>query len=195
LVGIDNVKTVALNTFFDPAIIYESIFQEEHPVLVIENKTDYGKRVLPNKHSNFKYERNGDAYPVVRVRPAVSTPTLTIVAYGGMADELLSMLEAIFMETDLKPELIVPSLISRLPIDIVVQSAMETGKLLVIEEGTGYAGIGSELLASLAERVTVNIKMKRISAYPVPIPAVKSLEHAVLPDKHRIIKEIKETFC
>jgi 2-oxoisovalerate dehydrogenase E1 component len=195
LVGIDNVKTVALNTFFDPAIIYESIFREEHPVIVIENKTDYGKRVLSHKHTNFIYERNEDVFPVVRVRPAVSTPTITIVAYGGMADEMMSILEAIFMETDLKPELIVPSLISQLPIDIIVQSVSDTGRLVVIEEGSGYAGIGSELLASVAERVAEKIKMKRIAAYPVPIPAVKSLEHAVLPEKHRIIKEIKETFC
>jgi len=193
LVGIDNVKTVALNTFFDPAIIYESIFREEHPVLVIENKTDYGKRILTNQLNNFVYERNNDAYPVVRVKPAVSDPTLTIVAYGGMADETLALLEAIFLETDFKPELIVPSLISHLPIDIIAESASYTGKLVVIEEGSGYAGIGSELVASLAEKVS-GIKMKRIAAYPVPIPAVKSLELAVLPEKHRIIKEIKENF-
>ncbi|OQP49444.1 dehydrogenase E1 component subunit alpha/beta [Niastella populi] len=195
LVGIDNVKTVALNTFFDPTIIYESIFNEEHPVLVIENKTDYGKRILSHKYSHFVYERNEDAYPVVRVKPAVSTPTITIVAYGGQADEMLSMLEAIFLETNLKPELIVPSLISQLPVDIIAESTMNTGRLLVIEEGSGYAGIGSELLASVAERAEGAIKMKRISAYPVPIPAVKSLEHAVLPGKNRIIKEIKEIFC
>lgn len=195
LVGIDNVKTVALNTFIDPAMIYESIFREEHPVLVIENKTDYGKRILAHKHSHFLYERNEDAYPVVRVKPAVSAPTITIVAYGGQAEELGAMLESIFMETDLKPELIVPSLISQLPIDIIVQSAMNTGRLLVVEEGSGYAGIGSELLASVAERICTPVKMKRIAAYPVPIPAVKSLEHAVLPDRHRIIKDIKEIFC
>lgn len=195
LVGIDNVKTVALNILFDPAIIYESIFAEEHPVLVIENKTDYGKRILTNQLSNFIYERNQDAFPVVRVRPAVSEPTLTIVAYGGMADEVLAMLETIFLETDLKPELIVPSLISQLPVDIIAQSVSNTGNLVMIEEGSGYAGIGSELIAAMAERINSNFKVKRIAAYPVPIPAVKSLEHAVLPEKHRIIKEIKETFC
>jgi 2-oxoisovalerate dehydrogenase E1 component len=195
LVGIDNVKTVALNTFFDPAIIYESIFREEHPVVVIENKVDYGKRILSNKHSHFVYERNEDAFPVARVKPAVSAPTITIVAYGGMADDVLSIMETIFMETDLKPELIVPSLISQLPIDLIAQSALETGRLVVIEEGSGYAGIGSELLASVAEKANGSIRMKRIAAHPVPIPAVKTLEHAVLPDKHRIIKEIKEIFC
>lgn len=195
LVGIDNVKTVALNILFDPAIIYESIFAEEHPVLVIENKTDYGKRILTNQLNNFIYERNQDAFPVVRVRPAVSDPTLTIVAYGGMADEVLAMLEPIFLETDLKPELIVPSLISQLPVDIIARSVSITGNLVVIEEGSGYAGIGSELIASMAEKVNSSFKVKRIAAYPVPIPAVKSLEHAVLPEKHRIIKEIKEIFC
>lgn len=195
LVGIDNVKTVALNILFDPAIIYESIFAEEHPVLVIENKTDYGKRILTNQLSNFIYERNQDPFPVARVRPAVSEPTLTIVAYGGMADEVLAMLETIFLETDLKPELIVPSLISQLPVDIIARSVSNTGNLVVIEEGSGYAGIGSELIASIAEKVNNSFKVKRIAAHPVPIPAVKSLEHAVLPGKHRIIKEIKETFC
>lgn len=194
LVGIDNVKTVALNTFYDAGIIYESVFSEEHPVLVIENKTDYGKRILASRLNNFIYERNQDAYPVARVKPVVSAPTLTIVAYGGMADELLAMLEAIFLETDLKPELIVPSLISELPIDIIVQSVSNTNKLVVIEEGSVYAGIGSELIASISEKLT-NIKVKRIAAYPVPIPAVKSLEHAVLPGKQRIIQEIKENFC
>jgi 2-oxoisovalerate dehydrogenase E1 component len=194
LVGIDNVKTVALNTFTDPAIVYESIFAEEHPVLVIENKTDYGKRIRTNKLSNFVYERNQDAYPVVRVRPAVSAPTLTIVAYGGMADEVLNIFEAIFLETDHKPELIVPSLISRLPLDIIAQSVSETGNLVVIEEGGAYAGIGSELVASLAEMVTGGFKVKRIAAHPVPIPAVKSLELEVLPGKVRIIEEIKRNF-
>jgi 2-oxoisovalerate dehydrogenase E1 component len=194
LVGIDNVKTVALNTFADPAIVYESIFAEEHPVLVIENKTDYGKRILTNQLSNFVYERNQDAYPVVRVRPAVSEPTLTIVAYGGMADEILGMLEIIFLETDHKPELIVPSLISQLPVDIIAQSVAVTGNLVVIEEGSGYAGIGSELVASLVEKLNSGFKVKRIAAHPVPIPAVKSLEHEVLPGKQRIIEEIKRNF-
>ena len=113
LVGIDNVKTVAINTFINPAIIYEAVYEEKHPVLVIENKTDYGKKMLQQPARNFVYERNHDVFPVVKVRPAASAPTVTIVAYGGMADLVAAALEDIFVQTDLKPELIVPSLISR----------------------------------------------------------------------------------
>jgi 2-oxoisovalerate dehydrogenase E1 component len=194
LVGIDNVKTVALNTFMDPGIIYESVYLEQHPVIVIENKTDYGKKILHQQSGHFIYERNQDIFPVTRIYPAISQATLTIVAYGGMADLVGSLLENIFVETDLKPELIIPSLISDLPIDMITRAASSTGRLVVIEEGTPFAGIGSELLARVGESSDDKIKMKRIAAYPVPIPSVKSLEHIVLPDRERILKEIKEHF-
>jgi 2-oxoisovalerate dehydrogenase E1 component len=194
LVGIDNVRTVALNIFMDPAILYEAIYKEAHPVIVIENKTDYGKKILANKAKNFVYERNEDAYPVVRVRPELAKPTVTIVAYGGMAELVAGFLEQLFYETDLVPELIVPSLISAMPVDLVAASAGETGRLVVIEEGSAYAGPGSELVSAVMEQTETMIKVKRIAAHPVPIPSVKSLEHIVLPDKLRIIQEIKESF-
>jgi 2-oxoisovalerate dehydrogenase E1 component len=194
LIGIDNVKTVALNTFFDPAIVYNAILNEEHPVIVIENKTDYGKKILHHQSANYVYEINEDEYPVVQVRPAVSSPDITIVAYGGMADVVNSILSNIFLETDLKAVLIIPSLISALPLNVIAHSVAKTGKLLVIEEGSAYGGIGAELIAQVTEQIHEKIKVKRIAAHPVPIPSVKSLEHTVLPDKERILKEIKMHF-
>ncbi len=196
LVGIDNVRTVALHTFLDPAIIYRAVHAEEHPVIVLENKTDYGKKIAQHIPKNFVAEYNADAFPVVRIRPAVSAPTLTIVAYGGMADMVAGLLDQIFLEADHKPELIVPSLISQLPIDLVAASVRRTGRLLVIEEGSGFAGVGSELIASVVESLPDRYLpgAKRITAYPVPIPSVKSLENKVLPDKTRILQEIKVSF-
>jgi 2-oxoisovalerate dehydrogenase E1 component len=194
LVGIDNVKTVVLNTFLDPGILYKSIHAEKHPVIVLENKTDYGKKIAQQQPANFVCESSDDVFPVVRIRPAVSPPTLTIIAYGGMADLVVGMLSQIFLETDHKPELIVPSLISHLPVDLITASAERSGRLLVIEEGSAYAGIGAELIASVAERSTARIRTRRIAALPVPIPSVKSLEHTVLPDKATILQDIKASF-
>ena len=194
LVGIDNVKTIALNTFFDPAIVYSSILKEQHPVIVIENKTDYGKKILHHQAANFEYSINEDEYPVVKVKPVKAPPTLTIVAYGGMADLVNSLLQDIFVQTDCLPELIVPSIISKLPVDLILQSVGTTGRLLVIEEGSSFAGIGAELLAQVIEKADHKIMAKRIAALPVPIPSVKSLEHIVLPDATRILAEINNSF-
>ncbi|HXB07521.1 MAG TPA: thiamine pyrophosphate-dependent enzyme [Puia sp.] len=194
LVGIDNVKTVALNTFLDPGLIYGAVHKEQHPVIVLENKTDYGKKIGQHRPANFVAEYNDDAFPVVRIRPAASTPTLTIVAYGGMADLVAGLLEQVFLEADHKPELIVPSLISELPLDLVAASAARTGRLVVIEEGSAFGGIGGELIAGVVERVPQKITTRRISAHPVPIPSVKSLENSVLPDRARILEEIKTYF-
>jgi 2-oxoisovalerate dehydrogenase E1 component len=194
LVGIDNVKTVALNTLLDPAVVYRSVQAERHPVIVLENKTDYGKKIAQHSLKNFVAEYNDDAFPVVRIRPVASVPTLTIVAYGGMADMVAGLLDQIFMEADHKAELIVPSLISQLPLDLVAASVSRTGRLLVIEESSGFAGVGGELIAAVVERTGQKIAAKRISAWPVPIPSVKSLENIVLPDKTRILQEIKASF-
>jgi len=194
LIGIDNIKTIALNVFIDPARLYDCIYLEKHPVIVIENKADYGKKIMHHKSSNFIYESNQDNYPVVKICPVASKPTLTIVAYGGIADMVATILEEIFVETDFKPELIVPTLLSNLPIDIIYNSARNTQRLVVIEEGSAYAGVGSELISALMEQMDAPIQIKRIAAYPVPIPSVKSLENTVLPDKKRIIQTIKESF-
>lgn len=194
LLGINNVKTVAINTFFDPAIIYDAVLKENHPVIVIENKTDYGKKILSQQAENFNYLINKDNFPTVRVSPHLSAPSLTIVAYGGMAGFVNSILNEIFLETEQKPELIVPSLISQLPLSIIAQSVEKTRQLLVIEEGGTYGGLGSELISSLTEQMETKFKAKRVGAYPIPIPSARSLENAVLPGKNRIIEEIKACF-
>jgi 2-oxoisovalerate dehydrogenase E1 component len=195
LVGIDNVTTIALNTFLDPAIVYRKVLGWEHPVIVLENKTDYGKKIAQHIPKNFVAEYKEDVFPVVRIRPAASAPTLTIVSYGGMADLVAEMLGEVFLETDQLPELIVPSCISRLPVDLVAASVSRTGRLLVIEEGSAFAGVGGELIASVVERTGQKIAARRIAAYPVPIPSVKTLENIVLPDKARILHEIKTSFA
>jgi 2-oxoisovalerate dehydrogenase E1 component len=194
LIGIDNVKTIALNTFFDPGILYESIYEEEHPVLVIENKVDYGKRILSVHSKYFTYQRSNNKFPVVKVSPVGTTPTVTIVAYGGMADVANSLLEDMFQQTDLIPELIVPSLISELPFALILNSVQASGRLVILEEGSTTGGIGSEVIAGVGEAANFPYRVKRIGSLPVPIPSVKSLEQIVLPDKERIIKEITESF-
>jgi 2-oxoisovalerate dehydrogenase E1 component len=195
LIGIDNVTTVAVNTLLDPRIVFQDVLQEEHPVIVLENKVDYGKKILTHQSRNFSYQKTDGQYPVVRIKPIISEADLTLVTYGGMAEQVNAMLEDIFIETGLKPEVIVLTKISPLDTTCIVDSVRSTRRLAVVEEGSAEGGIGSEVIASVLEQMDELIRVKRIAALPVPIPSVKSLEQIVLPEKNRIIQEIIEHFA
>jgi 2-oxoisovalerate dehydrogenase E1 component len=190
LCGIDNIKTVALNIFINPAEVYESIHKESHPVIVIENKTDYGKKIGMIKPINYKVLKNDETYPVIKISPINSTPTLTIVTYGTNADWISENLENIFVETDKLAEVIVLTKINPIDYSVIIESVKHTHYLLVVEEGSKQFGIGAEIVAGVMEKVNFPIVIKRVGAIPVPIPSVKSLENIVLPSIKNIIEVI-----
>ena len=190
LVGIDNVTTVALNTFLDPAEIYNTVHDEKHPVIVIENKVDYGKKVGGQKAKNYRILRNFEKYPVVKASPVVSAPTATIVTYGTNGEWIIENLHQFFDETDLIPEVIILAKIHPINYTEIVKSVNVTHKLYVVEEGSKHNGIGSEIIAGVMELVTGPLIARRVGAIEVPIPSVKSLENRVLPDMGALIKVV-----
>lgn len=97
LCGIDNVKTIALSTFINPAIIYKKVHQEKHPVIVIENKTDYGKKIGVIKPENYRIMYNSDDYPVIKASPILSKPNATIITYGSNGDWILENIHQLFL--------------------------------------------------------------------------------------------------
>jgi 2-oxoisovalerate dehydrogenase E1 component len=193
LIGIDNVKTIAINTLVNPEIIYKKVYQEKHPVILIENKTDYGKYIGFNKLKNYSMVYSNDDYPVVKVSPIKSKPNLTIVTYGGITNEVLECVETLFYEFDFISEIIVLSKISPIDISDIIESVEITKKLVVVEEGCTIGGISSEIISTVAEKTEFNIQFLKIGSLPVPIPAVKSLEREVIPNKERIINTITKT--
>jgi 2-oxoisovalerate dehydrogenase E1 component len=191
LIGIENVTTIALNSLVLPEILYQSVTQEKHPVIVIENKTDYGRRMHRREIRNYRCLQSDAPYPVVKFSPLRSVPTASFVSYGGACNILIEAIERIFLETDLKAEVLVLSKISPLDCREIVESVKITGKLFVVEEGSASGGIGSEIIASVCEILGKSILCGRIAALPVPIPAVKSLEEQVLPSVDRIVETLK----
>ena len=191
LIGIENVTTVALNCLVSPETIYEAVLKEEHAVIVIENKSDYGRKVGRKPIKNYEYLLSGEAYPVVRICPVSSTPTATIVTYGGASSMLVDCLAKVFHDADIKPEVLVLSKISPLDCGAIVESVRVTGRLFVLEEGSVTGGIGSEIIAAVSELIDTKLMCARIGALPVPIPAVKSLEDQVLPSVSAIVETIK----
>ncbi|GAE88206.1 acetoin dehydrogenase [Acetivibrio straminisolvens JCM 21531] len=196
LLCIDNIKVISLNSLTDPRPIYKSILEnEKNPVIVIENKADYAKKITKANVENYKFElayvRN---YPIVRIRPIVSRPTATIVTYGGMSSIVVDCIATLFYEYDVKAEVIILSKIKPVDYDEIIRSTNVTGHLFVVEEGSACNGIGSEIIASVLERTENRIYARRIASVPVPVPANKKLEEEVLTNRRNIIQVIGGVF-
>tara|TARA_B100001123_G_scaffold365308_1_gene424214 strand:+ start:114 stop:2051 length:1938 start_codon:yes stop_codon:yes gene_type:complete len=188
LIGIDNVTTVALNSLLNPSELYTSINGDKNPVIVIENKLDYGKLVEANIPSFYSAFKTQELYPVVRLSPVEIEPELTIVTYGGMVQDCIDSIEIIFSEHEILPEILIISKIHPLDVSEIKFSVSKTGNLITVEEGSSAGGIGGEIIASLTETMGSSFKARRVSALPVPIPSVKSLEDLTLPSVNTIVK-------
>jgi pyruvate dehydrogenase E1 component beta subunit len=74
----------------------------------------------------------------------------------------------------------------------IVASAAKTGALLSVDDDYLSYGIGAEVIASVSESVKLRKRPRRISYPDIPVPFAPSMEHAVLPNKDKIVVAIKE---
>ncbi len=194
LLGIENAKTIAINSLIDPLISFKHILKEQNPIIVIENKTEYGKKIKINKSKYFRYVLSDHDYPIVKVEPKISNPEVTIVTYGKMGRLVTDHIEQLFIETDLKIELLVLTQLCPIQIEPIIESLQKSKRLLTIEEGNGIAGFGSEVISLAKENLKIDFNVERVSALPVPIPSVKNLEEKVLPSLESIIVALNNLY-
>jgi len=176
---------VALTSLEDPADTLAAIEKLPGPVFIIENKVDYGRFLWqgsPDHHTS----KDGGPLGTVIVSPLRHEPTVTVVAYGETAREIADQLEALFIETDCVLELLAPVSLHPLNLRPILESARRTRHVIVVEEGSVAFGIGSEILAQLAE-IEPNLKCQRVGAAPVPVPSVLELEKALLPSARKLM--------
>jgi 2-oxoisovalerate dehydrogenase E1 component len=190
--GIDNVAVIAYSSLLDPAVIIEDTDLMEFPIVLIENKVDYGKYLWIDS-DDYQLLREQKAFGALKLTPKKSKPSLTIVSYGETARLIADNLELFFIETDFIPELICITQLHPLDINLVERSIYKTKKILVVEDGSIDFGFGAELLSKLIEKGHHLNFALRVGAEPVPIPSISNLEQDILPTINRIIRLVKSS--
>lgn len=129
---------------------------------------------------------NQDRLPfgVANIRRADPNPRLTIITYGLMRQRV----EAI-LEQDMAVELI--DLRTLYPIDWgnIADSLNHTNRLLIIEPDITYAGVGAEIVATIAEQMP-DVRVKRLGAKRSTIPAATSMHRHLWPTDEEIFGAI-----
>ncbi len=176
-------------------LLYQSILGCCEPTLFIENKLQYylpvqSQSELDDLSLEVDPAGRGSGLPVYAISMrGAPPPTLTIAAYGYMAELARQAVQRLAYEHELFARLVVATGLSPIAVDPILQSAGLTGALLVVEEGTLSLGWGSELLARLAESDVGNAMWsKRLAAKDTPLAASAPLEANSLPGVEQIIR-------
>jgi pyruvate/2-oxoglutarate/acetoin dehydrogenase E1 component len=178
LIQVPGLKVVAPSTPADAKALLKSAIRDDNPVVFIENKLLYPKQGTIVD----------DAPPVLlgRARLCRSGDDLTLVSYGRMLDLCLEAAEVLGAE-GVSCEVLDLRTLKPLDVDAVTASAAHTGRVVVVEEGTG--GVGAEVGAQVMERCTGGVvgRVARVAARDVPIPSAGPLERRVIPEVSDIL--------
>lgn len=183
--GVPGLRVVAAAALDAPgALLRDAILKDEDPVLFVEHKLLYTQDVIPLEHqTEICVTRVGERYPTYHLTLVDSpAPQVTLAAYGYMAELGREAMTRLAYEHEILCEMVVPTQLSPFEVGFLMQRASKTGNLLTLEEGTRTLGWGAEIAAIVQEHSAAPVRVLRLGASDMPIPAAASLEQAVLPD-------------
>ena len=156
--------------------------ESDDPVIFLEPKVLYraGREDVPTEHYTL---------PIGRARVREEGSDLTLVTYGGMvpvALQAISRVEASIEVIDLR---------TLFPWDreTVLESVAKTGRLLLIQEPQGSAGVAAEVAAVSAEEAMYDLTgpIVRVTGFDAPWPQFAIEGHALI-DVDRVVAGIEK---
>ena len=190
--GLPQTWVLALHERIHPATIYDRLFDMiDRLTLVIENKLMYARRLSPEVPDGFVLEHSDEPFPTTRLRPG-GQADVTVVCYGGNLPLVEEAVLRAFDEHEIIGEIICPTRLYPMNAAPMLESVLRTGRLVVVEEGHGFAAWGAELIARLCEACPgVPAKVVRCAMPAHPIPSSGPLEKALLPNPNSILENIR----
>jgi pyruvate/2-oxoglutarate/acetoin dehydrogenase E1 component len=211
--GVPGLRVVAVSALGDPGeLLKRLILEGEDPTLFIENKLLYALQVfsesdaeelsLETDWGSGEKESAAQLHSLIRQPPmpayrlsvqGAPPPVLSVAAYGYMAEMARQAMVKMAYEKEIFIELVVPTRLAPVQVGAILDSAINTGRLLVLEEGSLTSGWGAEVIARLAESSDQRTaKIRRLAALDLPVPASGALESAVLPGMDALIATIQK---
>uniref|UniRef100_UPI003F584BEE alpha-ketoacid dehydrogenase subunit beta n=1 Tax=Mycolicibacterium obuense TaxID=1807 RepID=UPI003F584BEE len=117
---------------------------------------------------------------------------VTIATWGAIQQKVLDAARVLDDEHGISAEVLDMRWLRPLDVDSVAASVERTGALVVVHEAHQFAGLGAELVASVAERGVLGRRPPvRIATPDTRIPAAPELLKAVLPGVDIIVERVR----
>src|SRR5699024_172699 len=166
--------------------VTRAAIQSADPIILLEPKKHYFVR------SDVDFDNPvTDPFATVEARPGKDA---TLLAWGPQVATALAAAEA-GVEDGYDLQVLDIRGISPLDIDTITTAVQSTGRAVVIQEASTFAGFGAEISAGLMEQAFLSLEapVKRVGGYHMPYPPSR-LEQDYLPSVDRVLDAVDDTF-
>jgi pyruvate dehydrogenase E1 component beta subunit len=180
------LKVVAPFSAGDAKGLLKSAIRDPNPVIFLENEILYGQSFEVPVDDDF-------TVPIGRAKVVRAGGDVTIAAFSIMVGHALAAAEALAAD-GIDAEVIDLRTIRPLDTDTIVASVHKTNRLVSVEEGWPFAGIGAELSAAMMELAfdDLDAPVARVSGVDVPMPYAANLEKLALPQADQIAQAARD---
>jgi len=182
------LKVVAPWSAADAKGLLRAAIRDPNPVIFLENEILYG-------HS-FECPTSDDfVLPLGKAKIERVGTDVTIVAFSIMVDVALKAADAL-AEQGISAEVINLRTIRPLDVETIVASVKKTSRVVSVEEGWPFAGIGSEIAMTVVEHCFdwLDAPPVRVAGLDVPMPYAANLEKLALPQPNWVVDAVKKLF-
>jgi pyruvate dehydrogenase E1 component beta subunit len=183
---VPGLKVVRPSTPRDAKGLLKSAIRDDNPVIFIESETLYGIKGEVPEDPEFTVPLG-----VAEVRRQGTD--VTVVAYMGMLYRALEVAEEVERE-GISVEIVDPRTLRPMDVHTIVASVRKTHRVVVVEAGAGFAGMGSEIASFITENAfdDLDAPVERVTGANAPMPYAKNLERLKTPSKERIKAAIRK---
>ena len=181
------LKVVMPSTCKDAKGLLKTSIRDENPIVFIESEVMYGdKGEIPDGEYTIPLG-------VGEVKKEGSD--VTIVSWSKiLAHVVMKAVDVLQQELNISIEVIDPRTIRPMDYDMIVNSVKKTNRLVIVEEGWPFAGVGAQISHEISSRAfdSLDAPVERVTQEDVPLPYAHDLEKFSLPNLDRIRAAVKK---
>jgi len=177
---------IAPSTPADYKGLLKSAIRCDDPVIFLENEMLYGfkgevpdgEHIIPIGKGDIK--RKGE--------------DVTLIAHSRMVQIALKAAEELERE-GISVEILDPRTIKPLDMDLIAESVKKTNRVVIVEEGHEFCGVGSEMAYQIQSKLFdyMDAPVIRVAQNENPLPYAKGLELASMPSVEKVVKAVKQS--
>ena len=166
--------------------LLKAAIRNPNPVVFLENEMMYGQTFDIPADPDF-------ILPIGKAKIERAGTDVTITAFSRMVGVALQAADKL-AEQGISAEVINLRTLRPLDTETIIQSVKKTNRLVSVEEGWHYSGIGSEMAAIMMEKCfdDLDAPVVRVYGADVPMPYAANLEKLALPQANDIIEAAKK---